>query len=280
MSLTRKRVAGAVLALALAGALSTGVASGVERLRGKARKRLAPPAPAFQGEAVRTRDIEDLARGRGPAPHPMTASAAPRRALSAPGPRARMPGETQRPAPWTERGAPAPSEPQPRPPDPGAAPNSMGHGAHGAGLTTRLPTPLRVGWTVVASSPGQVRLVADVERLAGFAAPVEVRLSLPAGVTLMEGAATFTVPAGAAEGGYSATYVVAFDTGRPPMDDLVLVARSEGAGFGVHAEARHVFGRALVMTPPQPVPRGPELPAALMTGAGRPRGAPDSDEEP
>ncbi|MFP2960088.1 hypothetical protein ACLEPN_20240 [Myxococcus sp. 1LA] len=157
---------------------------------------------------------------------------------------------------------------------------SHGHERHDAGVTARLPTPLRVGWTVVASSPGHVRLVAEVERRAGFAAPVDMRLSLPVGATLTEGAATFTVPAGAGDGVYSVTYGVAFETGTPPADDLVLVAHSEGAGFGVHAEARHAFGRALVAPQPHPVPVGPELPAVLMTGDGSSSGASDSDEEP
>ncbi|WP_161607070.1 hypothetical protein [Myxococcus xanthus] len=160
------------------------------------------------------------------------------------------------------------------------APPAPGH-AHttgpGAGLTARLPSPLRVGWTVVASSSGHVRLVAEVERRAGFEVPVEVLLSLPAGATLTEGAVTFTVPAGVGEGVLSVTYGVAFETGTLPMEDLVLVAHAVGASLGVHAEARHRFGRALVMDR-QPVPTGPELPAVFMTGDGTPSGT--MDEEP
>lgn len=287
MVLTRKRVAGVVLVLALVGALSTGVASEVERLRSKVRKRLAPPAS--QEAVARTRATDDAAAARAPvlaglAPSLRPGGVAARRALSVPpssGPRA---ARTEAPrshgrTPWAGHSASSSAE-DARPADDAATPRATGHGhaaGPGAGLTARLPTPLRVGWTVVASSPGHVRLVAEVERSAGFEAPVEVRLSLPPGATLTEGDATFTVPAAVGQGVLTVTYGVAFETGTPPTEDLVLVAHSEGASFGVHAEARHRFGRALVMEP-RPVPMGPELPAVLMAGDGAHPGT--TDEEP
>ncbi|NVJ05400.1 hypothetical protein HUW63_09155 [Myxococcus sp. AM001] len=287
MLLTRKRVAGVVLALALAGALSTGVASGVERLRGKTRKRLAPPA--HQEAVARTRVTGDTAVVRTPvlaglAPSPMQGGVSARRALSAPPASGHRAARTEEArghghAPWTSRGASSSAE-DARPADDAPTLDAAGH-AHatgpGAGLTARLPSPLRVSWTVVASSPGQVWLVAEVERRAGFEAPVEVRLSLPAGATLTEGAAAFTVPAGVGTGARSVTYGVAFEAGTPPSEDLVLVAHAEGASFGVHAEARHRFGRTLALEP-QPMPTGPELPAVLMTADGTPSGS--TDEEP
>jgi hypothetical protein len=157
---------------------------------------------------------------------------------------------------WTGGGAPV---------TPDSHAEAHVHGGPVPGLTTRIPAPMRVAWTVVESSAGRVRLVAEVERRLGFGAPVAVHLSLPRGAALLEGPADFTVPEGRGGDVRSVSYVVTFGTGAPPTEDLVLVAHAEGASFGAHAEQRYSFGRE-PSAAPRPVPVGPVLPVTLMMG--------------
>ncbi|QSQ19921.1 hypothetical protein JY651_32175 [Pyxidicoccus parkwayensis] len=272
MLLTRRRIAGVVLALALAGALSTGVASGLDRVRGKTRKRPEPPPPFSQRDKARTRmDAEardDLGSSRRDAPA-LAAGFVPDASASA----------------RSEKGA-ALSATKPRhatawkgkvsiavmPTDAGLAEDHVEAHARDAslsGLTVRIPAPMRVGWTVVESSAGRVRLVAEVERRMGFGAPVSVRISLPRDAALLEGPTDFIVPEGPGGDVRSVAYVFAFGTGAPPVEDLILVAHAEGASFGAHAEERYSFGR-VPRVAQRPVPEGPELSPALMNGTGEP----------
>lgn len=124
---------------------------------------------------------------------------------------------------------------------------------------------MRVGWTVVESSAGRVRLLAEVERRTGFGAQVTVSLSLPEEAVLLDGPVHFTVPEGAGGDVRSVSYVVSFGAGAPPAEDLVLVAHAEGASFGAHAEERYSFGREPAAGP-RPMPEGPPLPASLLIG--------------
>jgi hypothetical protein len=264
--MTRKKLAGVVLALALAGALSAGVASGVERVRGKARKRPEPPPPFSQRDRVRV--------APGGLAHPSAEVAAARREPVVRDVRAGAPsGPAWNAEPATVRAAPAGGS--------GEAVQreheTHAHGAPGvAGLTARIPAPMRVGWTVVESGAGHVRLVAEVERRRGFGAPVRVSLSLPGGATLLEGPAEFTVPEGPGGDVRAVPYVVSLGAGGAVAEDLVLVAHAEGRSFGAHAEARHAFGR-VSPDAPRPVPTGPALPASLMSGTEQ--GEPGQDEE-
>lgn len=267
--MTRKKLAGVVLALALAGALSAGVASGVERARDKVRKRPSPPPPPHS-QRDRARAAPRVHAHVPPAPRPERRQAVEAAAPAGPGAR-ELPAEAiSRPARAAE---PVQARPVPRvlwtggeqkvEPEPDAQRHA--HGAAVTGLTARIPAPMRVGWTVVESVAGQVRLVAEVERRMGFGAPVVVSLSLPPDATLLEGPVRFTVPEGPGGDVQAVPYVVAFGAGGPPLEDLVLVAHAEGRSFGAHAEARHAFGR-MAPDEPRPVPTGPALPASLMSG--------------
>jgi hypothetical protein len=265
--LTRRRIAGVVLALALAGALSAGVASGVERVRGKARKRPEPPPPFSQREKVQARmdeDTEALPRVTRPATTRPRVSeeavvsqgqgGAPARAERSGSIRSRLKSRASGSTVSEEAGL-APEDHA----DAHAAEASM------AGLTARIPAPMRVSWTAVEASEGRVRLVAEVERRRGFSAPVAVRLSLPRGAQLVEGPVDFTVPEGPGGDVRTVAYVVTYATGSRPAEDLVLVADAEGTSFGAHAEERYAFGRTKAVAP-SPVPEGPMLPPSLMMG--------------
>jgi hypothetical protein len=274
MLLTRRRIAGVVLALALAGALSAGVASGVERVRGKTRKRPEPQPPFSQGDRIRSRvDAKVRATPEVPRPaasKPVEAAAHETEVSSfARSERkgARAEAKAGHAAAW--KGGTAEEVP---PPDAGAPDDHAEAHAHGAplsGLTARIPAPMRVGWTVVESSAGRVRLVAEVERRMGFGAPVAVRISLPRDAALLEGPEDFTVPEGPGGDVRTVAYVVTFGTSAPPTDDLVLVAHAEGTSFGAHAEERYAFGRTPIAGP-LPVPDGPVLSPALMMGEAAP----------
>jgi hypothetical protein len=273
--MTRKKLAGVVLALALAGALSAGVASGVERVRGKVRKRPVPPPPFSQRDPVRIQPrlhahpSAEVTAERRDIEEPVTAAPVVR---DVPAGVPSRPERSVKPVAARAVAAGGWSEAVEREQETQA----HAHGAPGAGLTARIPAPMRVGWTVVESGAGRVRLVAEVERRMGFGAPVRVSLSLPGGATLLEGPAEFTVPGGPGGDVQAVPYVVSFGAGGSPAEDLVLVAHAEGRSFGAHAEARHAFGRVSPEAP-RPVPTGPALPASLMSGAGH--GEPSLDEE-
>ncbi|MFP2930005.1 hypothetical protein ACLESO_33385 [Pyxidicoccus sp. 3LG] len=270
MLLTRRRIAGAVLALALVGALSAGVASGVERVRGKARKRPESPPPFSQRDRVLARpdakesasshalrrDAVELSTQDGAVAPDFLGSSPARGGRGGRGTEGRAwPPRTA----WTGDGAP--DEPASQPEDTGG----HAHDGRVPGLTARIPAPMRVGWTVLESSAGRVRLLAEVERRTGFGAPVAVSISLPADAVLLEGPADFTVPEGQGGDIRAVSYVVTFGMGTPPEEDLVLVAHAEGTSFGAHAEERYSFGRG-GSAEPRPVPEGPVLPASLLMG--------------
>lgn len=275
-----------VLALALAGALSAGVASGVERVRGKARKRPEPPPPFSQRDKVRVReDAEGTVIPREPLPVEAASlasekSGAPEVRGSALARRERdlrptRPPVKQHPA-W--RGGVGVEDVGPSevtaPEDHAEA---HAQDASMSGLTARIPAPMRVGWTVVETSSGHVRLLAEVERRTGFGAPVDVRISLPRGAALVEGPSDFTMPEGSGGDVRTVAYVVSFATGALPTEDLVLVAHAEGASFGAHAEERYGFGR-MPAAAPRPVPDGPVLSPSVMMGELAPAPASDSDK--
>ncbi|NMO14839.1 hypothetical protein HPC49_00690 [Pyxidicoccus fallax] len=277
--MTRRRIAGVVLALALAGALSAGVASGVERVRGRMRKRPEPPPPFSQRDKVGARGGAE----EGALPRDAVRRGAPE-SLAADGrPVALDAAGVSRPRGEREgRPAAVRAKPLPQAVTDGGAPEELEshaevHAQGGlAGLTTRIPAPMRVSWTVVEPSAGRVRLVAEVERRLGFGAPVTVHLALPADARLLEGPAHFTVPEGQGGDIRAVSYVVAFGKEAPPSEDLVLVAHAEGASFGAHAEERYAFGRA-PSSAPRPVPVGPVLPGSVMTGEEH--GTPDGEGE-
>ncbi|MBN9687996.1 MULTISPECIES: hypothetical protein [unclassified Corallococcus] len=251
----RKRVAGAVLALALVGALSAGMASGVDRVRRKKPPRPSESPPqAAQEKPVHASSPTLLASARSVAlpAHGMPSWDLPSR--EAPRSRPVAPAKTHVTEVQTpvltrspeEDGATATDSPAPR--------TTM------LPATARIPAPLHVSWRVVDASADTVRLIARLDRSPGFTAPVEVSLRVPPRTVLREGPTSPIVLDGDTR---EVPWTLGLTEGSRPDDDLVLLASAAGESFGVHAEARYHFGRPLTESP-RPTPTGPPLPEALM----------------
>ncbi|NPC70843.1 hypothetical protein HPP05_13905 [Corallococcus exiguus] len=254
--LMRKRVAGAVLALALVGALSAGMASGVDRVRRKKAPGTPAPAPQAREKSVHASSPTLLASARSVA-------------LPAHGMRS-----WDLPSSGAQRSRPVPAKPHVRgaatapsstvltrgPEDDATTTDSPASRPTVLPATARIPAPLHVSWRVVDASADTVRLVARLDRSPGFTAPVEVSLRVPPRTILQEGPTSPIVLDGD-------TREVPWTLGLPadgrPDDDLVLLASAGGESFGVHAEARYHFGRTLTESP-RPAPTGPSLPDSLM----------------
>lgn len=281
---SRRRIAGAVLALALIGALSAGVASGVERARGKPRKPPEPPPPFSQRDDAPShgpRQDEDASRLT---TRTQAAPVSPSRTLSAAHvstaspPKVNSGGERQgreavHIAP--RRGVVVGEEPTEESPEETTATELSGGSL--AGLTTRVPAPMRVSWRVVDAEAGGLRLVAEVERRVGFNVPIAVSIVLPPDARLVEGTTEFVLPEGTGEDVRAVPCVVSVTQGVVPPTDLVLVAHAEGSAFGAHAEARYTFGRQSLVDR-RPSPTGPVLPARFVSGDA-PESSEDSDED-
>ncbi|QAT82794.1 hypothetical protein EJ065_1190 [Corallococcus coralloides] len=249
----RKRVAGAVLALALVGALSAGMASGVERVRRKKSPRPSEPPPQAQAKPVHESSPTLLASARSVALPAYGMDTWDVKSRERQGSRPVAPAKThatEMPAAVLTRGpedgATATDSPAPRPM---ALP-----------ATARIPAPLHVSWRVVDASADTVRLVARLDRSPGFTAPVEVSLRVPPRTVLREGPTSPIVLDGDTR---EVPWTLGLPEGARPDDDLVLLASAGGESFGVHAEARYRFGRTLAESP-RPAPTGPPLPEALM----------------
>ena len=249
----RKRVAGAVLALALVGALSASMASGVDRVRRKKPPRPSEPPP----QARREKSIY--------ASSPTLLASARSVALPAQGMEAwDLPTHEHhnaRPAPAkthvTETVTATASTASTRSP---ADDNATDSTAPRPTATARIPAPLHVSWRVVDASADTVRLVARLDRSPGFTAPVQVSLRVPPRTVLREGPTSPIVLDGDTS---EVPWTLGLPAGSSPDDDLVLLASAGGESFGVHAEARYHFGRTLAESP-RPTPTGPALPDALM----------------
>ncbi|RKG91597.1 hypothetical protein [Corallococcus terminator] len=245
-------MAGAVLALALIGALSAGIASGVERVRRKKPPRasdLSTPTeevPHWSAQASRA------------SAHPVPLRSHPELPRHTPSHDTRNTGAvfmagTGGTVPSSALGglAQGPGE---------AAPDTDPNRTGGVVTTARVPAPLHVSWRVVDSSGVSVRLVARLERSPGFTAPVEVSLRVPSRMVLHDGPTSPIVLEGDVQ---EVPWTVGLPEGVSPEEDLVLLASAEGEAFGVHAEARYRFGRALAEGP-RPTPTGPPLPVDFM----------------
>lgn len=281
---SRRRIAGAVLALALIGALSAGVASGVERARGKLRKPPEPRPPFSQQDDAPSHGARADEEASNLTARPKVAPVAPSSVLPAAHPsvgpalkvksaRATQVREAVHIVPM--RGAVSGEESTEESPEDTASTELRG--ASLAGLTTRVPAPMRVSWRVVDAESGGLRLVAEVERRAGFNVPIAVSIVLPPEARLVEGTTDFVLPEGTGEDVRAVPCVVSVMQGVVPPTDLVLVAHAEGSAFGAHAEARYTFGRqSLVDRPPSPT--GPVLPARFVSGDA-PESSEDSDAD-
>jgi hypothetical protein len=245
---------GAVLALALIGALSAGMASGVERARRKKFPRAPEALPPT--EAVSPRDESGL-RARAPstrlpaAPRDDNQTVAPAYGEHRPHPIPETPNKVA-PAPMITGATRSPAEVTAESHDV-ASPTVLP-------TTARIPAPLHVSWTVVESRADTVRLVARLERSPGFTAPVQVSLRVPSRASIQEGP---TSPLVLGTDVQEVPWTLRLPDASQPGEDLVLTASAEDEAFGVHAEARYHFGRALAEAP-RPAPSGPPLPDALL----------------
>lgn len=252
----RRRMAGAVLALALVGALSASMASGVERARRKKLPR-ASDLPPQQSEEVAVRATQT--------PHasaqPVTMAAPPQASRNAPsraeGPKPQaLPAKTNGTAPSVVHAVLTRSTPE----DTQEAEDDATPPPTALATTARVPAPLHVSWRVVESSADTVRLIARLERSPGFTAPIEVSLRVPSRTRLQEGPTSPIVLEGDTQ---EVPWTLHLPEGTRPDEDLVLLASAEGESFGVHAEARYRFGREVAEATP-PAPTGPRLPEGFL----------------
>ncbi|MFP2897344.1 hypothetical protein [Corallococcus sp. 4LFB] len=245
-----------MLALALVGALSAGMAAGVDRVRRKKPLRASAPPLHAKEKPVHASSPTLLASAR--------SVALPSHGM----------GSWDLPSHERHDSRPAPVKP--RAPDAVAAPRSIAltrgpeDGATATDrtapeptvlpATARIPAPLHVSWRVVDVSADTVRLVARFDRSPGFTAPVQVSLRVPPRTVLREGPTAPIVLDGDTR---EVPWTLGLPAGASPDDDLVLLASAGGESFGVHAEARYRFGRTLAESP-RPAPTGPALPGELM----------------
>ncbi|MBZ4375180.1 hypothetical protein K8612_26290 [Corallococcus sp. AS-1-6] len=249
----RKRVAGAVLALALVGALSAGMASGVDRVRRKKPPRPSEPPPRAQKKPIHASSPTLLASARSVALPAYGMDAGDVKPRERQGARPVVPVKTHATdavTPVLTRG----------PVDGATATDSPAPPPTVLPATARIPAPLQVSWRVVDVSADTVRLIARLDRSPGFTAPVEVSLRVPPRTVLREGPTSPIILDGDTR---EVPWTLGLPEGSRPDDDLVLLASAGGESFGVHAEARYPFGRTLPESP-RPTPTGPPLPDALM----------------
>ncbi|RKG72829.1 hypothetical protein D7W79_27225 [Corallococcus exercitus] len=254
--LMRKRVAGAVLALALVGALSAGMAAGADRVRRKKPLRASESPPQAKQKPVHASSPTLLASARSVAlpSHGMDSWDLP----------SSNERHESRPTPVKTHATDTVTAPSPialtRGPEDGATVTDSTAGPTVLPATARIPAPLHVSWRVVDASADTVRLVARFDRSPGFTAPVQVSLRVPPRTVLREGP---TAPIVLDGDTHEVPWTLGLPAGTSPDDDLVLLASAGGESFGVHAEARYRFGRTLAEAP-RPAPAGPPLPDALM----------------
>ncbi|RYZ38655.1 MAG: hypothetical protein EOO71_23130 [Myxococcaceae bacterium] len=247
----RRRMAGAVLALALIGALSAGMASGVDRARRK--KPLRASDLSTPTEEVPSRGVQSAHASAHPAAMPSVAKPSrdtpPREVQEL---EAAVTVKTNGTVRSSLLGSPARGQGEEAP--------DVDETRTGLVTTARVPAPLRVSWQVVESNTASVRLIARLERSPGFTAPVEVTLRMPARMSIEDGP---TSPFVLEDDVQEVPWTVGFSPGTSPDEELVLLASAEGESFGVHAEARYRFGRALAEGP-RPTPTGPPLPGDFL----------------
>jgi hypothetical protein len=156
----------------------------------------------------------------------------------------------------------------------GLAPSSTAPSTRPVASTVQrdVRAPVFVSWvehdarTHALGTPGRYVLSARVEQPGSLGLPLNVRVLLPAGVTLVRGPSHWVVQPGPP--GTVHDTVIELLASTAPTDDLVLVADVQGEHAGIHAEARYRFGR------PEPqVAQPPLAPTDLVVGGhnfGRP----------
>jgi hypothetical protein len=146
-----------------------------------------------------------------------------------------------------------PAEPA-RSPHAVAPPADTGqHEAREAAAKQRAPLQVRFEGPATPAPDDPLTLTARLTQNTATTLPLHVTLSLPAGVTLLEGTAEQTV-----ELAREATLTFVIQAHELPPEDVVLRVGTRTQSFGMHHEARYRFGRAAAV-PSLPNARGQTL---------------------
>ncbi len=100
--------------------------------------------------------------------------------------------------------------------------------------------PITVKWLTRQATPGRLELTARVTFNAPFREPVTVSVSVPPGVQLLKGPASFLATAPPGLGAVDTDYGFGIPAGS--VGDLVVTVDLQGPGFGVHAKDVHTVG--------------------------------------
>ena len=101
--------------------------------------------------------------------------------------------------------------------------------------------PITVKWLTRQATPGRLELTARVMFNAPFGERVSVSVSVPPGVQLLKGPASFLATAPPGLGAVDTDYGFGIPAGS--VGDLVVTVDLQGPGFGVHAKDVHTVGR-------------------------------------
>ena len=101
-----------------------------------------------------------------------------------------------------------------------------------------------------------LRIVARIERVTSFGAPLTVSVVVPRDAQLVSGQTAFAIPAGMPAGVEERVYVLRFDA--TPQEDLQLIADIQTPSFGAHARDVYRFGRKAPEVA-APAHNGPEV---------------------
>lgn len=115
--------------------------------------------------------------------------------------------------------------------------------------------PALVRWVLVEQGESRLKLRAEILKQSPFAAPLTVRVRLPAGVRLVEGTDTWELPAEAPRGVHSRD--LAFAITAAPSEPISLTAEAQGNGFGVHATDTYRVTRGDKSSVSEAGPQGP-----------------------
>ncbi|MBK6533456.1 MAG: hypothetical protein IPF99_28855 [Deltaproteobacteria bacterium] len=119
-----------------------------------------------------------------------------------------------------------------------------------------MRSPLDVSWVTVASDDHHAVLLAHVERAPRLDVPLQLTVTVPAGVTIARGAPSFALPPASQQA--TADYEYELTYPRVPSEDVLLAVDGDSETMGVHGRAWFRFGRPEPLGP-RPVANGPVL---------------------
>jgi hypothetical protein len=149
---------------------------------------------------------------------------------------------------------------------PSAAPESSSTNGH-ASSSPRVP--MTVEWILKGKDGSRLTLVARVNRNAPVKVETFVNVTFPAGVTLVSGRQSWTVPGSDSVGAVDETLV--FEVPHGASGEILLAADVSGSNFGIHAKKAYPLAEPLqkATAPSSPGPTlevggrdyGPSVPA-------------------